>query len=80
MDSIHDRDSAYRQHCAPIDKVTKRHRVRNIASDPMNIVKTQTNQEEYWHLSNVLWYDVEEANPENGFLHGKKKLVTVSKF
>lgn len=55
MDSIHDRDSAYRQQCATsIDKVTKRHRARNIASDPMNIAKTQAKQEEYWRLSNML--------------------------
>lgn len=47
MDSIHDWDSAYRQQCAPIDKVTKRHRARNIASDTINIAKTQTKQEEY---------------------------------
>lgn len=53
MDSIHDWDSAYRQQCAPIDKVTKRHRARNIASDTINIAKTQTKQEEYWHFSSM---------------------------
>lgn len=50
MDSLHDRDSPYRPRRASIDKVTKRHRARNIASNSMNIAEAQANQEEYWRL------------------------------
>lgn len=53
-DSLHDRDSSYRLRRASIDKVTKRHRARNIASNSMNIAETQANQEEYQRLVYVI--------------------------